>query len=172
MVKPIEPLESRMERLVDRNGGPDACWLWTGSTDAYGYGAISFGRSKKLKSHRVAWEIENGPIPVGQSILHRCDTPPCCNPAHLFVGSQGDNMRDAAAKGRQFVPEPSRRTGESNPSARLSNADRAEIQKLAGTLTQYELAERFGVSQPTISRVLSAIASSSTSTSSSPRGSV
>src|SRR6185436_8652420 len=49
----------------------------------------------------IAWTEANGPIPNGMQVLHRCDNPPCVNPAHLFLGTQTDNMRDMTAKGRR-----------------------------------------------------------------------
>lgn len=78
------------------------CWLWTGWHDADGYGklAIPSPSRSQLLAHRVSWEIHHGPIPAGKCVLHRCDTPSCINPAHLFLGTQADNMRDMHAKGR------------------------------------------------------------------------
>jgi hypothetical protein len=52
------------------------------------------------KAHRVAWTLANGPIPAGMHVLHTCDNPPCCNPGHLWLGTQADNMADMARKGR------------------------------------------------------------------------
>lgn len=88
----------------------DECWLWTGFVDKGGYGKFKVGdyRVEKIKSilaHRFSWELANGPIPRGKSshdycILHRCDTPACVNPKHLFLGSQEDNIRDMIKKGR------------------------------------------------------------------------
>jgi len=89
--------------------GPDDCWLWIakariGYNKTFpGYGSIigfRNGKKQPLYAHRVAWELTYGPIPDGLSVLHRCDVSLCCNPAHLFLGTQTDNMRDAFQKGR------------------------------------------------------------------------
>jgi hypothetical protein len=85
---------------VDRSAGPDACWPWQGGRKVKGYGRL-MRDYKDLQSHRVAWEETFGPIPDGLQVLHHCDNPPCCNPAHLFLGTPGDNVRDMVAKGRQ-----------------------------------------------------------------------
>jgi hypothetical protein len=81
---------------------PSGCWEWTGSKDAHGYGRLNIkSRSaSSLLAHRIAYEVANGPIPAGAAVCHSCDNPPCCNPAHLWLGSQSDNLRDASAKGR------------------------------------------------------------------------
>lgn len=78
----------------------ETCWNWIGVKDKDGYGTLSI-RGKGLKrAHRLSWEIHNGPIPDGMSVLHKCDNPSCVNPEHLFLGTQLDNMRDKTAKGR------------------------------------------------------------------------
>lgn len=83
------------------------CLLWTGAEGLDGYGLFSvFG--KTLRAHRVAWMLWRGPIPQGPGALgvivcHRCDTPFCVNPDHLFLGTQRDNIRDCIAKGRSGV---------------------------------------------------------------------
>jgi hypothetical protein len=74
-----------------------SCWPWTGHRDARGYGRTT---KRSTTAHRVAWEVTHGEIPAGLFVCHRCDNPPCCNPAHLFLGTAGDNARDMAAKGR------------------------------------------------------------------------
>lgn len=77
------------------------CWEWQASRLRSGYGMIgSGGRGRPLLAHRVAWEIANGAIPEGMVVCHKCDNPACCNPAHLFVGAQSDNVRDMISKGR------------------------------------------------------------------------
>lgn len=80
------------------------CWMWRGKKNGRGYGQVYIGggrKSGKLKvAHRIAWEFAYGPIPSSMFICHHCDTPPCCNPLHLFSGSMSDNLSDAASKGR------------------------------------------------------------------------
>ncbi len=84
---------------VDR-GGADECWDWLGRRSAGRYGAVTW-HGRETKAHRVAWEMANGrPVPSGLVVRHDCDNTICCNPAHLSVGTQADNMADAVMRGR------------------------------------------------------------------------
>lgn len=120
-------------------GEPDACWLWTASCTGRGYGQLTVGRGK-LAAHRLAWVLSHGPIPADAHVLHRCDRPRCCNPAHLFLGTHADNMQDAAAKRRLSVPRPGRH--------KVSTEQLAEIDALlrAGEPKAW-IARQFGVSK-------------------------
>jgi len=120
----------------------EPCILWTGSRNADGYGTMSRNR----KAHRVAWEHERGPIPAGMSVLHRCDTPACVNVAHLFLGTQADNMADMMAKGRG-----ARHDGVHNGQAKLSAEDVRAIR--ADTRGAFALARAYDVAPVTIWRV-------------------
>ena len=83
----------------------DECWLWKAATNGQGYGAFSIGSrilhtKRAVLAHRQAWELTYGPIPDGLCVLHHCDTPRCCNPSHLWLGSIAENNADMVAKGR------------------------------------------------------------------------
>ncbi len=78
------------------------CWLWTGATAGarnHFYGVLTL-KSKMQYAHRVSWEFHRGTIPAGLFVCHKCDTPSCINPDHLFLGSPRDNVQDSITKGR------------------------------------------------------------------------
>lgn len=82
--------------------GDDSCWEWRGAKSGRGYGSFHWGAGRgNIGSHQASYEIFVGPIPDGQYVCHRCDSPPCCNPGHLFLGSALDNTTDAITKGRK-----------------------------------------------------------------------
>jgi hypothetical protein len=134
--------EERFWKYVQR-GEPDDCWIWTASTDRYGYGQFKMD-GKMVKAHRFSYTLAHGPIPDGLHVLHHCDNPPCVNPAHLFPGSHIDNMRDREAKGRGT-------RGTANGRCRLTDEEVAEIRNAVGL--QREIAERFGISHKTVGNI-------------------
>ena len=91
-------LAARFWPKVDKRG-PDECWPWRASLKSNGRGQIGINQ-KPVGAHRVAWELTFGPIPEGMDIMHSCDNPPCCNPAHLSPGTHQENMADMAKKNR------------------------------------------------------------------------
>lgn len=137
-------LEQRFFEKVSKTG---ECWLWTGARMKNGYGKIIINR-KEAKAHRVSWELAHGPIPDGISVLHRCDTPPCVRPSHLFLGTQADNMADMAAK-KRGTGWPHK--GAKVPGAKLNEDQVREIRRLLYTgITQTELGRQFGVTNGAI----------------------
>ncbi len=78
----------------------DGCWLWQGAINTTGYGMANWPGQKNIPAHRRAYELLRGPIQEGMLALHKCDTPRCCNPDHLFFGTDADNCADKIAKDR------------------------------------------------------------------------
>lgn len=104
----------------------DLCWYWTGHKIPSGYGTFCVN-GKFNYAHRLSWEIENGEIPEGLYILHKCDNPSCVNPNHLFSGTQADNMQDMVNKGRKVSNPPK---GIKHPLSKLTDDDIREIRKI------------------------------------------
>lgn len=144
------PLAERLWARVDSTAGPDACWPWKGAVLWNGYGCINSGPPEKrsLGTHRVAYSCHYGPIPAGSKILHSCDNPPCCNPAHLRLGTQLDNLKDMNAKGRNAK-------GERHGNVKLSDAAVSAIRlSHAAGATGRSLASAFSVSESYISSII------------------
>jgi hypothetical protein len=126
------------------------CWLWTLACNFDGYGSAWF-KGALRRAHRVAWEMTHGPIPGRAYVCHRCDVPACVNPAHLFLGTQTDNMRDMATKGRDRKARGSRVA-----SSKLTEEQVASIRAryASGGVTQTDLSREFGVSQVMVSKIV------------------
>jgi hypothetical protein len=109
------PLEEKFWRKVLKLSC--SCWVWTGSWNGWGYGRQIIG-NKSVTAHRISYALHNGPIPAGLQVLHKCDIRCCVNPAHLFLGTHDDNMKDASAKGRltrETIPEEKKKFIRENP---------------------------------------------------------
>lgn len=94
------PIEDRFWNLIVKT---DSCWIWIGKKNVDGYGHIKTLDRHTVAAHRLSWEIHYGKIPEGMKVLHNCpdgDNPSCVNPKHLWLGTQADNMKDMASKGR------------------------------------------------------------------------
>ena len=131
----------------------EGCWIWPKSVDSCGYGRVYLNderkKTKNFTVHRVSWELKNGPIPKGRSICHKCDTPRCFNPDHLFLGTHKDNMQDRVLKNR--TPR-----GEKHPMSLVTAEMSRQIISLAAAgVRTIEIAKRFGISENTARKVKS-----------------
>ncbi len=138
-----QPVVRLGEKIQRRD--PDDCWLWKGSTTPEGYGKLSVD-GKTCYAHRLSYEIDKGP-PGKLCVLHTCDNPPCCNPAHLFLGTQQENVEDRQEKKRQS-------RGEQQRSAKLTEEQVEEVRRdcVLGSRThgQRAFARKYGVHPTTI----------------------
>lgn len=135
-------------------GHRSGCWMWTGARTPQGYGKFGWQNGRSILAHRYAFFLATGTLPADRQICHRCDTPPCVNPAHLFAGTARENAQDAKTKGRLVKPPTHR--GETHHKAKLSYAcaDAIRAAYAHGGTSQRRLAATFGVSQPVIGKVL------------------
>lgn len=140
-------LADRFEAKVEYEPNT-GCWLWSGAVNNRGYGQI--GRDGKIVlAHRVSLEIHSGSVAANDHVLHRCDTPPCVNPDHLFRGDHRANMDDMIAKGRKVQLR-----GDETPAAKLST------QTVLGILAAFKrgesvraVARRLGIAQGTVANI-------------------
>lgn len=129
------------------------CWNWTGTFAKGGYGQWQYSKTPlgggkyqrhRVYAHRLSWELNEGAIPEGMVVCHRCDNPGCVNPAHLFLGTMADNQRDMARKGRS--PR-----GERQGKSKLTEADVRAI--LASSEPHAIVGRRYGVTVGTVSDI-------------------
>jgi HNH endonuclease len=120
---------------VDERG----CWIWTAGFFNDGYGCFAIGAGKNVRASRWAYEHFREEIPDGLWVLHRCDTPACVNPEHLFLGTPCDNQWDCVLKGR-------------HPRGKLTPELHEEIrEKYTGAWGQQTaLAREYGITQPMV----------------------
>lgn len=121
MARTISPEDERWAKFVTE-GDPDECWEWAGGCNWQGYGRFYLSRPeyrKSVSAHRVALIRAGIEIPPGMMALHRCDNPPCVNPAHLYVGNRSQNALDFYRRGGAHNIGP----GEKHPWAKFSDAE-------------------------------------------------
>ena len=123
--------------------GPKACRLWQRARSKAGYGQVRVA-GVAIYAHRIAYVLAVGSIPPGQHVCHRCDTPACCEPTHLFAGTPSDNLSDAAKKGRLA-------RGARNIQTKLTEANVATMRaEWANGVPVLVLARKYGVSTGTV----------------------
>lgn len=140
--KPLKVWPTVMERFNKKIHITPGCWLWLASKDSGGYGLLNIS-GKQEKAHRVSYRLFVGNIPDGLQVCHRCDTPACVNPDHLFVGTNKENMEDRERKGRGV-----RQFGENHHSAKLTMEIARSIR--ADRRRQRDIGAQYGVSQHTV----------------------
>jgi len=146
------PMAKRLDRYLDKSG---ECWVFTGGKNKGGYGWIKGEGGRKaspLLAHRAAWIVAYGSIPDGLCVLHSCDNPPCCNPAHLHLGTRADNNREMRNRGRGGP----RVRGEAHERCTLTKIKVLELRAkyAAGNITQRKLAETYEVGLGAVKHVL------------------
>lgn len=114
-----------------------SCWEWNGACNENGYGNFSV-KYKMYKAHRMAYILTFGNIPNGLFVCHKCDNPSCCNPSHLFLGTNQDNVTDMVKKGRWYH--------------KLTKTEIIQIRE--SNDTQTNLAKQFKVSITTINKIV------------------
>ena len=139
------------ERFWARVAISAGCWLWTGPVDSRGYGHLAVGK-KNARAHRVAFELEHGPIPKGGGhhgtvVMHICDNKLCCNPAHLSLGTHADNMADMKAKGRRKLINAGSKNGRAKLTPEQVQAIRADKRG------KRAIAPEYGISPAQVQRV-------------------
>lgn len=155
----IDKLFSLLEETIEFEANT-GCWLsWRSGPAQYTQVAIG-GKGPRMLGHRVSWAKHFGPIPDGLWVLHKCDTPACCNPQHLFLGSPADNTRDMMKKGRSKFPPPM--FGDNSPAAKLTSDDVREIRRIyrrgVPGFGQVALAKRYGVNFKAVARIVNGTA--------------
>lgn len=154
MARPCKPLptlsEDDKQRFFSKIkiSGPDDCHEWRFCRNSYGYGVWRL-RCVTYISTRLAYFISTGVQPGNLRVCHTCDNPGCCNPKHLFLGTSKDNSQDMVKKGRS-------RRGSSHGGPILTEGDVSKIRELHanGELTQQQIADRFSVTNGSVSRII------------------
>lgn len=140
---------------IDRTGGKDACWPWTFARNKCGYGRYDIWDPEEKKrlnfyAHRYAYQDHFKKVVTSDlRVCHRCDNPPCCNPGHLFVGTDADNIRDRDQKGR--TSKGPVRSGEKHSQAKLTWPIVRLIR--SSKMSAHKLGPRLGISFGMICRI-------------------
>jgi hypothetical protein len=149
MPKGLYPRPTLQERVVKFiiPEPMSGCWLWIGETNKTGYAKIKTpinGIVKNLRVTKIMYEQYIGPVPDGLFLLHKCDTPSCVNPYHMFTGKHKENNHDCIKKKRNNI-------GQKNGQAKLTNEQIINIRK--DVRPQRIIAKDYGVSHQNISRI-------------------
>jgi hypothetical protein len=151
-IKNKVPIEKRFWKYIVKDKNPDKCWKWTGSKISFGYGMLRHNHTGIL-AHRISYELLVGPIHAGLFVCHLCDNPECCNPKHLWLGTNKDNTNDRDKKGRCKS-----NVGINNPRATLSENQMIIIKyKLKEGISLSKLAKEFSITKTSMWRIKNGI---------------
>lgn len=147
LAKPTDSLDARL-RNIGWTVTASGCWEWNGSLDVYGYGQMAVNRGRPWKAYRIAYEAWVKVPAENVDICHRCDNPPCINPAHLFEGARAVNVADMVSKGRSatWSKRAHKLTG--------PQVDAIRAEYATGTVYQRDLAAKYGVTQSLVSHIV------------------
>lgn len=134
---------------TDKTSSPHGCWIVSGTVVHSGH--VQIKRKAEglpaVRAHRLAWELLRGPVPEGLSVLHNCpggDNPRCVNPAHLWLGSQAENVHDSIRKGRYNT-------------FGIQKLNAAQVREIRGLLARglrhKDIAARFGIARNTVTGI-------------------
>lgn len=147
MSKPRIPIQKSFDRYVEKLGNESGCWIWTGGTTYGGYGVFHPQRGVEFGAHRFAAKQAGMDI-EGKQVCHKCDTPSCVNPNHLFVSDQMGNIQDKVSKNRQAK-------GEKNGGSKLKETEVLEIlSAYERGETQVSLSRKYKMSKYAIWRIV------------------
>ena len=136
-----ERIESKVEKIPEAG-----CWIWMGATQVRGYGEL-ISHNRKYLAHRASYEAFVGEIPKGMYVCHSCDNVYCVNPAHLFLGTQKQNLQDMASKGRST-------RGQRNPMAKLTEEEVKDIKYfLSIGINDSDIAKQYEVTRGAINLI-------------------
>jgi hypothetical protein len=145
----IRPAQDRFWSKVER-GSAQECWEWEASRFPDGYGCFGY-EGRTHHAQRIAYILAYGDFDRSLEVRHTCDNPPCCNPAHLLLGTHADNMRDMAERGRTDYP---RLKGDEHSSSKLKSEQVLEIRRRAAAgESRVDLGLEFGVTPSNISMI-------------------
>lgn len=154
-------MKPAIERVLDRvvRVPFSGCWIFTGAANDFGYGIVGGGGRGQPndRAHRITYKHFCGDIPSGMFVCHACDVPSCCNPDHLFLGTNQDNVNDMVKKKRNSPPPRNPHVvGSAHPGAKLTEQQVLLIRNTyaKGFGTQQELADCYGVARQTISKIV------------------
>lgn len=159
-----KPLIERFWESVQVSG-PDECWMWIAHKQGKGYGRFNANKKPK-QAHRWIYEYLNGVLPRNVDVCHKCDTPACVNPSHLFAGTRSENMRDCADKGRNAMQTDKYKNhflgnrtvqpkGEAQGNSKLRAADILEIRSMrTHGISTKQIAEKFSLNEGHVRKIV------------------